>query len=125
MFLRKVIAATFAATILASGIAFADEPTQKTVEALNVEKAQLGGKQVQFKGKVVKVNNGIMNKNFLHIQDGTGAKGNNDVTVTSTQTAALGDQVTITGKVALNKDFGAGYIYPLIIEDAAISPDKK
>ncbi len=125
MFLRKVLAATFAATILASGTAFAEEPTQKTVEALNVEKAQLGGKQVQFKGKVVKVNNGIMNKNFLHIQDGTGGKGNNDVTVTSMQTAAVGDQVTIVGKVALNKDFGAGYIYPLIIEDAAISPDKK
>lgn len=125
MFVKRLMAVAICATVMASGAVFADEPVQKTVEALNMEKDQLGGKQVQFKGKVVKVNNGIMNKNFLHIQDGTGGKGTNDVTVTSAQTAAMGDQVTVTGKVTLNKDFGAGYVYPLLVEDATISPEKK
>lgn len=125
MFAKKLLAMSFVASMIAGGVALADEPAKKTVEALNVEKAQLSGKQVQFKGKVVKVNNAIMGKNFLHIQDGTGAKGTNDVTVTSAQTAAMGEEVVVTGKVTLDRDFGAGYTYPLIIEDASISPVKK
>jgi hypothetical protein len=103
----------------------ADAAAAKTVEALNVEKAQLKGKQVAFKGKVVKVNNNIMKKNFLHIQDGTGKEGTNDVTVTSAQTANEGDVVSIVGKVMLDRDFGSGYTYPLIIEDAVITAAKK
>ena len=81
---------------------------------------------IRDRGNVVKVNNGIMGRNFVHIQDGTGdAKaGTNDLTVTSKETAAIGDQVTISGTVVLNRDFGAGYSYPLLIEDASITPKK-
>lgn len=93
----------------------------KSVEALNVEKDKLSGKQVAFKGKVVKVNNNIMKKNFLHIQDGSGKEGTNDITVTSGQTANVGDTVSVVGKVVLNRDFGAGYVYPLIVEDAVLT----
>jgi len=125
MFAKKLLAMGFVASVIVGGVALADEPAKKTVEALNVEKTQLSGKQVQFKGKVVKVNNGIMGKNFLHIQDGTGGKTTNDVTVTSAQTAAMGEEVVVTGKVTLERDFGAGYTYPLIIEEATISPVKK
>jgi DNA/RNA endonuclease YhcR with UshA esterase domain len=96
----------------------------KTIEAVYKDKGKLEGKQVTVKGKVVKVNNGIMGRNFLHIQDGTGGKDNNDLSVTSTQTAKVGDAVTISGKVTLNKDFGAGYMYPLIVEEAAITAGK-
>src|SRR3569832_2416048 len=56
---------------------------QKTVESLYQDKAKLGGHEVQVRGKVVKVNNGVMKRNFLHIQDGTGKLGSNDLTVTS------------------------------------------
>lgn len=111
---------------LASFSASAQDAKMQTVAALNQNKAGLAGKTVSAQGKVVKVNNGIMGRNFIHVQDGTGeaAKGTNDLTVTSKQTAAVGDQVTISGVVVLNRDFGAGYTYPLLIEDASITPKK-
>lgn len=121
----KTITAFALVTALALGsvATFAAEAT-KTIEAVYKDKAKLDGKQVTIKGKVVKVNNGIMGRNFLHIQDGTGGKDNNDLSVTSTQTAKVGDAVTVSGKVTLNKDFGAGYMYPLILEEATVTAGK-
>ena len=125
MFVKTVIAVALAAVVVSGGVAVAaPAAAQKTVEALNVEKAQLKGKQVAFKGKVVKVNNNIMKKNFLHVQDGTGKEGTNNIIVTSTQTAKEGDMVSIVGKVMLDRDFGSGYMYPLLIEDAVITAVK-
>jgi RecJ-like exonuclease len=121
---NRLIAMVLVSSVISSGVAFGAEPAQKTVEALNVDKGQLSGQQVQIKGKVVKVNNNIMGKNFLHVQDGTGAAGTNDITVTSAQTAQVGDVVTVVGKVVTNRDFGAGYTYPLIIEEATITAAK-
>ena len=119
MFAKTAMAMALTVAVLGgAGVATADAATAKTVEALNVEK-------VKLKGKVVKVNNNIMKKNFLHIQDGTGKEGTNDVTVTSAQTANEGDMVTVVGKVMLDRDFGSGYTYPLIIEDAVITAAKK
>jgi len=93
----------------------------KSVEAVHKESAQLKGKQVLVKGKVVKVNNGVMKRNFLHIQDGTGDADSRDLVVTSVQdTAKVGDQVTITGTVVLDTDFGFGYNYPLLVEKSSI-----
>ncbi len=125
MFAKTVMAVALTAMVLGGGVAVAaDAAAKKTVEALNVEKAQLNGKQVAFKGKVVKVNNNIMKKNFLHVQDGTGKEGTNNIIVTSAQTAKEGDMVSIVGKVTLDRDFGSGYLYPLIVEDAVISAAK-
>jgi hypothetical protein len=75
---------------------------------------------VRLRGEVTKYNPAIMNVNWLHMQDGTEYNGEFDLTVTTTATVQIGDVVTIEGKVALNKDFGAGYIYNIIIENAAI-----
>jgi hypothetical protein len=110
----------------ASFNAAAADAKVQTVAALNQDKAGLAGKTITAQGKVVKANNGIMGRNFVHVQDGTGdaAKGTNNLVVTSKQTAAVGDQVTISGTVVLNRDFGAGYSYPLLIEDASITPKK-
>lgn len=121
-----VFTAMLATLGLASFHAVAAEAKVQTIAALNQDKASLGGKTISAQGKVVKVNNGIMDRNFLHVQDGTGdaAKGTNDLVVTSKQTAAVGDQVTISGTVVLNRDFGSGYSYPLLIEDASITPKK-
>jgi len=111
---------------LASFNVAAQTPKVQTVAAINQGMAGLAGKTVSVQGKVVKVNNGIMGRNFVHVQDGTGdaAKGTNDLTITSKQTAAVGDQVSVSGVVVLNRDFGAGYVYPLLIEDASITPKK-
>ncbi len=91
-----------------------------TIADLYSKKDQYSGKSVKIKGKVVKFSPEIMGKNWIHIQDGTDSKGDFDLTVTSSATAKVGDVVTIEGKVALDKDFGAGYFYKVIVEDATI-----
>ncbi len=110
---------------LAPLAASAADPVKKSVAELYLEREQLKGQQVQLQGKVVKVNNGILNRNFIHLQDGTGEKGSNDVTVTSQDTAQVGDQVRVVGTVTLDLDFGSGYTYPLIVEKASITKVEK
>lgn len=121
----RIFSVAFAALFAALGLASfnAAAADVQTVAVLNQNKAGLAGKTISAQGKVVKVNNGIMGRNFVHVQDGTGeaGKGTNNLIVTSKQTAAVGDQVTISGVVVLNREFGAGYSYPLLIEDASIT----
>lgn len=125
-FLSIALAALIGTLGLVSFSASAAEANLKTVAAIYKDKATLAGKTVSAQGKVVKVNNGIMGRNFVHVQDGTGdAKtGTNNLVVTSKQTAAVGDKVTISGLVVLNRDFGSGYSYPLLIEEATVTVKK-
>jgi hypothetical protein len=83
---------------------------------------ELNGKEVVVRGRVVRYNAGILGRNWLHIQDGSGdaGQGTHDVTVTSAGSCAVGDLVTIRGVVAVDKDFGAGYRYDLIVEEAEV-----
>ncbi|MBI2307964.1 MAG: hypothetical protein HYU78_11755 [Rhodocyclales bacterium] len=122
--MRNILAAAalgFAALTSLSAVA-ADAPL-KSVAAVHQEKTALSGKTVSVQGKVVKVNNGIMGRNFVHVQDGTGdaGAGSNNLIVTSKDTAQVGQQVAVSGKVTLNRDFGAGYMYPLLLEEASIA----
>ena len=73
-----------------------------------------------MRGKVVKFSPEIMGKNWIHLQDGTGKEGTNDLTVTTKMMAKVGDTVVISGAVATDKDFGYGYKYGVIIEDADV-----
>lgn len=122
--MRRNILAVSATILLAFASSSLLAAESLTIEQIYAKKATLAGKQVQVKGKVVKVNEGIMGKNFLHITDGTGKEGTNDLTVTTDDRAALGDAVSITGEVVVNRDFGAGYTYPLLIEKARVSKGK-
>lgn len=93
-----------------------------TVAELFHKKADLRGKPVKFRGRVVKANRGILAMNWLHIQDGTGEPGSNDITVTSkTGFAPPGSVVVVEGTLGLEKDFGAGYTYDVIVEDATVT----
>jgi len=92
----------------------------QTIEQLYKQTDELAGKKVTLRGKVVKYNENIMGKNWIHIQDGTGAEGTNDLTVTTTATAKVGDTVVVSGVLVADKDFGYGYKYALIIEDAEV-----
>jgi hypothetical protein len=92
----------------------------KTVADIYAGSAKLEGKSVKVRGKVVKYNANILGKNWLHLQDGTGTAGSNDILVTTTDPAKRGDTVLVTGKVARNKDFGSGYKYDLLIEEAKV-----
>lgn len=96
----------------------------KTVAELYQNKDALAGKTITAQGKVVKANNGIMGYNFVHVQDGTGASGTNNLIVRSKQTANVGDEVSVSGVVVVGRDFGSGYFYPLLIEEATITPKK-
>lgn len=99
-------------------------PNAHTIAELYQQKAKLDGKNVLVRGKVTKVAAGIMGKNWIHLQDGSGdsKKGTHDLTVTSQSLPATGDVVTVSGKLAKDKDFGGGYKYEVIIEDGAIKP---
>lgn len=94
----------------------------RTVAELWAEKASLVGKTVSIRGTVVKYNEGVMGKNWIHLQDGSGdaKQGTNDITVTSLDGAAKGETITIKGTVHANRDFGAGYSYAIIVEDAKV-----
>jgi hypothetical protein len=95
-----------------------------TVEDAYKKSAKLNKKKVVIAGQVVKVSTGIMNKNWIHIQDGTGSekkKTHNLVCTSSEDLADVGDVVTITGTLVKDRDFGSGYKYNVIIEDSKIT----
>ena len=110
-----------AAEVDLTGIAKAEGG--KTVAEVFAEKDALAGKPVTVRGKVVKTNADIMGKNWLHVRDGSGAEGTNDLTITTAPGTMpnVGDTVLVTGNVSLNKDFGMGYTYDVLVEDAQVT----
>ena len=97
------------------------------IEDLYAQRTEWKDKSVSIRGMVVKYNAEILGANWLHIQDGSGTAqaANHDLVVTTKQTAAVGDEVIIEGKVSLDRDFGAGYSYGLMVENASIQPVAK
>lgn len=93
-----------------------------TVGEIFEQAKQLAGEKVRVQGKVVKFNPMIMGKNWVHLQDGTGdpMQNSHDLVVTTGETVAVDSIITIEGQLAADKDFGAGYKYAAIIEDASI-----
>jgi uncharacterized lipoprotein YehR (DUF1307 family) len=91
-----------------------------SLEEVFKNRATLDKKNVIVKGKVVKVNNGIMDKNWVHIEDGSQFNNEKDLTITTQETVKEGDIVTFKGTIVLNKDFGAGYVYDIILEEATL-----
>ena len=93
-----------------------------TVAELFDKAAELNGTKVRIRGKVVKFNANIMGKNWLHLQDGSGDPMNNthDLVVTTTAEIGSPDIIIIEGTLAANKDFGAGYTYTVIVENASV-----
>jgi hypothetical protein len=99
--------------------------SDQTVAELYAGKDRLADTVVNVRGKVVKYNPQIMGKNWVHVQDGTGSSGTNDLMVTTAATTKVGDIVLVSGKITLNKDFGSGYKYALILEDANVVVETK
>jgi len=97
----------------------------KTIEQIYSEKDKIAGSKVKVRGKVIKYNPQIMSRNWIHLQDGTSSGENFDLMVTSSDPAEVGDIVIAEGTVALNKDFGSGYVYPVMIENAKLIKDQK
>lgn len=100
----------------------AEGKNAQTVEACFVKAEELNNKKVQVRGKVMKFSPMIMGKNWIHLQDGTGdpAQKTHDLVVTTSGETKKGEVITIEGILHKDKDFGAGYRYAAIIEEATI-----
>lgn len=79
------------------------------------------GKKVKIRGQVTKFNAHILDRNWIHIQDGTEYDGKFDLAITSQAEVATGDVLTFEGKIALDRDFGFGYSYDIIMEEASVT----
>lgn len=100
----------------------APAPGGLTVFQVWQKRADMSGKAVRVRGRIVKANYEIMGTNWYHVQDGTGdlEAGTHDLTVTSRDRVNVGDVVTIAGPITLGKDFGAGYAYDVMVEGASV-----
>jgi hypothetical protein len=103
-------------------VAKAAGPDARTIAEVYAQKAALKDKEVVISGKVVKYNSGILERNWAHLRDGSGkAKdGSDDITVLLKDESALGQVITVRGKVVLNKDLGGMYKFPVCLEDAVL-----
>jgi hypothetical protein len=95
-----------------------------TIAEIFAQKEALKGKTVKVRGRVIKFTANIMGTNWIHLQDGTGSAGTNDLTVTSTQEVKPGSIVVASGQLDTDKDIGAGYHYDAIIEKATVTVEQ-
>jgi hypothetical protein len=91
-----------------------------TIAEVYEGKLKLNNQVVRIRGRVTKFTADVMGKNWLHIRDSSTL---DDLTITSVSTVAVDDIVVIEGKLALDKDFGYGYVYPLIVQDASVKKE--
>lgn len=91
-----------------------------SIAKLFANKKDYAGKKIKMKGQVVKINEEVMGKNWIHIQDGSNDNGNFDLTITTLDGVKLNDVVTFEGTISLDKDFTHGYFYAVIMEDAKL-----
>lgn len=88
------------------------------IAELYLNKADLAGKKVKVHGKVVKFTSGVMGKNWVHLQDGSRSGDLFDLTITTDGVCEVGDIASFEGVIVLDKDFGYGYAYDVLMEDA-------
>lgn len=91
-----------------------------TIAELFQNPENYNGQVVKIRGQIVKFNPGILGKNWVHLQDGTSFGNKFDLVATLDSTVSTGEVVTLECKVTLNKDFGSGYFFDVILEDAVI-----
>ena len=103
-------------------VAKATGPNAYTVAEIHRLREKLDGKKVVVRGKVTKVSAEIMDRNWIHLQDGSGEvkKGTHDLTVTSHDLPAVGDVVTVSGTLRKDRNFGGGYKYEVIVEEGSV-----
>lgn len=97
-----------------------------SVAEVYARRQALKGKTVRVRGKVTKVSSQIMKRNWVHIEDGTGDTRTDDLVFTAETLSDVraGDIVTASGTVAVDRDFGYGYFYPVIIENSTFVKER-
>ena len=101
-----------------SSISLEKSDSEVTIAEIYANPKEFEGKEFEIRGVVTKVNKEIMGKNWVHLQDGTSNDGAFDLTITTPSLPKVNDEVTFKGTLTLEKDFGAGYYYDVIMEDA-------
>jgi hypothetical protein len=91
-----------------------------TVEEIHAGRRTLAGQRLRVRGTVVKLNEGILGKTYLHLRDGSGnaERGDDDLTATTTEAFELGETVELEGELAIDQDVGAGYVYAALLTQA-------
>ena len=104
-------------------VARAQGDTAHTVAEVYLQGNALKNKIVSVRGRVVKVTDSVLNRNWLHLRDGSGSDEakNNDLVVTTTAEVKVNDEITVEGVVHTDKNLGSGYVYSVLIEDAKVS----
>jgi len=98
------------------------DPVEGTVSIAELfeDPAAYEGKTIRVRGEVAKYNPGIMERNWVHLQDGSEFDGKYDLTVTSLESFQLGQVLTVEGILAVDRDFGYGYSYEILLEQATV-----
>lgn len=107
-----------------SDITLEKDGNELTVADIFEKRADFANKEIEIRGVVVKVNKQVMGKNWIHLQDGSTHNGSFDLTITSQDLPEVNDEITMKGTIILNKDFGAGYFYDVIMENATLQDRK-
>lgn len=102
------------------GISITPATGSVTIAELYKSRTSYAGKKIKMKGQIVKINEQVMGKNWIHLQDGTGTSDDFDLTVTTLDGAKMDEVVTFEGTISLDKDFSHGYVYKIIMEDARL-----
>ena len=97
----------------------------RTIAEIHAGRAGLGGQQVKVRGRVVKATMSVMGRNWLHIQDGSAEGPQGDLTVTTAGAAKVGDLVLVEGVAAVDRDFGSGYRYEVLVENATVTVESR
>lgn len=96
-----------------------------SIKQLYSDAKKLSGTSVTVHARIVKISKGIMGKNWVHLIDGSSQSDDGVITATTTEeNFALDDRMLVTGTLSADKDFGHGYFYPVILEDASLTPAK-
>lgn len=119
---KNAAAANSASNVSVAKVPKATGPNARTVAEVHAQRAKLTGKPVAVQGTVVKFSPGIMDRNWVHLRDGTGsvADKSNDLIVTTQEKAKVGDVVVVSGLVKTDVNYGSGYAYPVVVEGATL-----
>jgi len=100
----------------------ASGPNGRTVQQVHAQKKALAGKVVRVRGVVVRATINVMGKTWVHLQDGSGSASDqsNDLTVTMQSQPIVGQVIEVEGKLGTDRDFGSGYSYSVLLEDARL-----
>ncbi len=101
-----------------TSVTITKDTDETTIAQIFANPSEFTNKQTEIRGVVVKVNKDIMGKNWIHIQDGTMHNNRFDLTITSRNLPTVNEEVTFKGSISLDRDFGSGYFYDVIMEDA-------